>query len=130
MSPQAEPSSGGQRGGGGQRSEATPIIVDGIMYLPTPNNRVVAIDPETGKEIWNYEIAGANASTRGVEYWPGDAESPATIFFGTTNGRLMALNAKTGKPVLDFGIEGWIDMKTGINNGENTVLAASRDAGD
>src|SRR5262245_37347853 len=51
MSPQAEPASGGQRGGGGQRFEATPIVVDGIMYLPMPNNRVVVIDPETGKEI-------------------------------------------------------------------------------
>jgi quinoprotein glucose dehydrogenase len=117
----AEAAGAGQRGGGGgQRSEATPIIVDGVMYLPTPNNRVIALDPETGKEIWSYTIAGANASTRGVEYWPGDAQAPPTIFFGTTNGRLMALNAKTGMPVLDFGIEGWIDMKAGIDNGFKT----------
>jgi quinoprotein glucose dehydrogenase len=115
----AEPAGAGGRGGGGggQRSEATPIIVDGMMYLPTSNNRVAAIDPETGKEIWNYQIAGGNASTRGVEYWPGDTQSPPTIFFGTTNGRLMALNAKTGVPVQDFGIEGWIDLKAGIDNG-------------
>ncbi len=48
--PTAEPAAaGGRGGGGGQKSEATPIIVDGIMYLPTPNNRVVALDPENAK---------------------------------------------------------------------------------
>src|SRR2546423_1269762 len=77
---QAEAPSAGQRGGGGQKSEATPLIVDGLMYLPTPNNRVVALNPETGKEVWSYTINGANASTRGVEYWPGDGKAPASIF--------------------------------------------------
>ena len=110
----------GGRGGRGRRrsSEASPIVVDGVMYLPTPYNRVVALQPETGKEIWSYMIPdGANASYRGVEYWPGDTQSPASIFFGTTNGRLLALNAKTGKPVPGFGNEGWVDMKVGIDNG-------------
>ncbi len=90
------------------------------MYLPTPYNRVIALEPETGKEIWNYEIAGANASTRGVEYMPGDASSPAAIVFGTTNGLLMELNAKTGKPIPAFGKEGSVDMKAGIGNGFTT----------
>ena len=109
------------RGGGRRRSsEATPLVVNGIMYLPTPYNRVIALEPETGKEIWNYEIAGANASTRGVEYMPGDASSPAAIVFGTTNGLLMELNAKTGKPIPGFGKEGSVDMKAGIDNGFTT----------
>ena len=114
------PAQQGGRGDRGRRrtSEASPIVVDEVMYLPTPYNRVVALQPETGKEIWSYEIpSGANASTRGVEYWPGDAQSPASIFFGTTNGRLLALNAKTGKPVPGFGNEGSVDMKVGIDNG-------------
>ena len=111
------PAAGAGRGGRPRTSEASPIVVDGIMYLPTPYNHVVALVPETGKEVWSYEIEGANASTRGVEYWPGDGQSPASIFFGTTTGRLIALNAKTGKPIPGFGTEGFIDMRVGIDNG-------------
>jgi len=111
------PPEGAGRGGRPRTSEASPIVVDGVMYLPTPYNHVVALVPETGKELWSYEIEGANASTRGVEYWPGDGQSPASIFFGTTNGRLIALNAKTGKPIPGFGSEGFVDMRVGIDNG-------------
>src|SRR4051812_44126684 len=39
-------------------SEATPIVVNGVMYVPAPN-RVVALDPETGKEIWQRQISGS-----------------------------------------------------------------------
>src|SRR6266849_103477 len=45
----------GKQGKGGARtrsSEATPIVADGLMYLPTPFNRVVALEPETGTEAW------------------------------------------------------------------------------
>ena len=53
-------------------NEVTPIVVNGVMYLPA-GNRVVALDPETGKEIWRYDLKnGAMASQRGVAYWPGD----------------------------------------------------------
>ena len=54
--------------------EVTPIVVDGVMYLPS-GNRVVALEPETGKEIWRYELPEGLASFRGVAYWPGDAGS-------------------------------------------------------
>ena len=85
------------------------------MSMPTPYNRVAALEPETGKLIWEYKIDGANASMRGVEYWAGDKQSPPEILFGTTDGRLMALNAKTGKPVPGFG-DGSVNMKPGIDN--------------
>jgi quinoprotein glucose dehydrogenase len=91
--------------------------VGGILYMPSPYNRVVALQAETGKELWHYELQGSNASTRGVEYWPGDSTSPATIFFGTTNGHLVALNAKTGRLLPGFGNEGMVNMKAGIDNG-------------
>ena len=109
------------RGGGRTRSsEATPVMAGGLLFLPTPFNRVVALEPGTGKEVWAYEVPGGNASMRGVEYWAGDAQAPATIYFGTTTGFLVALNAKTGKPVPGFGKEGFVNMKQGINNGFTT----------
>jgi quinoprotein glucose dehydrogenase len=79
--------------------------------MPSPYNRVIALQAETGKELWHYELQGVNASTRGVEYWPGDSTSPATIFFGTTDGHLVALNAKTGRLKPGFGNEGIVNMK-------------------
>jgi len=45
--------------------EITPIVVNGVMYLPS-GDRVVALEPETGKEIWTYELKGGLASFRGV----------------------------------------------------------------
>jgi len=53
-------------------NEVTPIVVNGVMYMPA-GNRVVALEPETGKEIWSYPLASGLASFRGVAYWPGDA---------------------------------------------------------
>ncbi len=109
---------GGGGGGGGGRAETTPIVAGGMMYFPTPNGKVVALEPETGKQIWIADLGGTNASTRGLEYWAGDNQSPAALFFGTNDGRLMALNAKTGKPVSGFGNNGSVNMKTpDVDNG-------------
>jgi quinoprotein glucose dehydrogenase len=101
-----------------RRSEATPLMVNGVVYLPTPFNRVVALDAESGKQLWEYVIDhGDNASTRGVAYWPGDAKNGPRIVFGTAGGSLIALNAKTGKPVAGFGDNGIVDMKPGVIDG-------------
>ena len=55
--------------------QVTPIVVNGVMYLPS-GNRVVALEPDTGKEIWRYELPEGLASFRGVAYWPGDGNVP------------------------------------------------------
>jgi len=93
-------------------SETTPIVADGVMYIATPYNRVVAVDPTTGKEIWAFRLPSGNPSTRGVEYWPGDAQTPAQIIFGSTNGKLYSLDAKTGRPNEAFGDNGVVDLNT------------------
>jgi quinoprotein glucose dehydrogenase len=88
--------------------EITPIVVNGVMYLPS-GDRVVALDPDTGKEIWSYELNGGVASFRGVGYWPGDRSNPARIIF-TTGRKMVALNAKTGKVDPGFGREGEVAL--------------------
>ena len=95
-----------------QPGEATPLVVDGIMYLSTPYSRVVAIDPVTGKEIWSFHLPASSPSTRGVEYWAGDAQTPPQIVFGSTDGKLYSLNAKTGKLNNAFGDNGIVSMNT------------------
>ena len=81
---------------GSPPSETTPIVINGVMYISTPYGRVVALDPTTGKELWVFQLPSGNPSTRGVEYWPGDAQTPPQIVFGTSNGQLYSLDAKTG----------------------------------
>ena len=76
----AAPPQGRGRGRGGSgfaASETTPIVVNGVMYITTPYGRVVALDPTTGKEVWVFQVPAGNPSTRGVEYWPGDAKYAA-----------------------------------------------------
>jgi quinoprotein glucose dehydrogenase len=89
-------------------SEATPIVVNGVMYLPAGDS-VVALEAETGKEIWRYKPAQGVPSRRGVSYWPGDRNNPPRILF-TADRRLIGLNAKTGKLDPGFGKEAEVDL--------------------
>jgi len=94
-------------------SEATPLVVKGVMYIPTPYGRVVALDAATGKELWAYVMPPRDqAGTRGVAYWPGGQGAGPRIVFGTRAGKLIALDAATGKPAAGFGADGIVDMKT------------------
>jgi len=88
--------------------QITPIVVNGVMYMPS-GNRVVALEPETGKEIWRHELPEGLASFRGVAYWPGDGSLPPRILF-TTLRKLMALDAKTGKVDVEFGTNGQVNL--------------------
>ena len=57
--------------GGRPSPQAVPLVVNGRMYL-TAGLRIVALEPETGSEIWRYQVTGGNPSQRGVAYWPGE----------------------------------------------------------
>jgi glucose dehydrogenase len=103
--------------------QCTPIVVDGVMYITTPNNRLIALDAATGREIWTYDPKLDRAKihnyvrSRGVAYWEGKTDQrrrEARIFFGTNDGRLIALTAETGKPSPGFGQNGEIDLRQGV----------------
>jgi len=89
-------------------SQATPIVTGGVMYLPAAD-RVVALDPSSGAEIWRHPVEGGAPSQRGVAYWPGGDGTPARIFF-TSGRRLIAVDAASGAPALEFGAAGEVDM--------------------
>jgi quinoprotein glucose dehydrogenase len=108
--------------------EATPILVDGTLYLSTAFNRVIALDPETGAERWSYDPKidlqvhyDDGLISRGVSTWL-DPQGGAghtgrrRIFEATNDARLIALDAATGKPCADFGQDGTVDLKAGIGN--------------
>src|SRR6185436_18989329 len=72
------------------------------MYLPI-GNAVVALQADTGREIWRYPVQGL--IRRGVTYWPGDGKLKPRIFYSTGNA-LVALDAATGKIATGFGEAG------------------------
>jgi len=126
--------------------ETTPIVVDGTMYLSTPLNRVVALDPETGREKWSFDPKidlhspySEGLVNRGVTSWidAARAEGEAChrrIFLATIDARLFALDAATGTPCTDFGAGGQIDLSRGVANitrrGEYEETSAPAVAGD
>jgi quinoprotein glucose dehydrogenase len=97
----------------GKRFEATPIVVDGVMYFPTPDSKVIAVDPITGRKLWEYDphVEYSRDRSRGVAYWPGAPHMPARILLGTADGRLIALDPKSGRPVHGFGDEGEVNVR-------------------
>jgi glucose dehydrogenase len=83
--------------------QATPIVVDGVMYLSLPFNHVVALDARDGHQLWRYEHKRREGSkmccgpaNRGV------AVANGKVFIGTVDARLIALDAKTGQVVWDI----------------------------
>jgi glucose dehydrogenase len=104
----------GRGGAAGPNSEVTPIVVNGVMYLPAAN-RVVALDPDEGKEVWRHVVSGGAPSRRGVAYWAGDGSNAPRIIF-TAGRRLIALDARNGTIVSSFGNNGEVDMVVPYNS--------------
>ena len=94
-------------------SEDQPLVVGDAMFVVTPYSRVVALDPASGREKWVFVIPGSDqASLRGAEYWPGDASTGPSLFFGTNHGLLYSISAVTGKANTAFGNNGAINLRT------------------
>ena len=99
-----------------QPAKTTPLVINGVMYVTTPFQSLVALDPETGKLLWSFDHHYEARASRGIAYWAGDRNTPPTIFFGTEDGLLIGVNAKTGKLVPGFGKEGEVDLKPGMKD--------------
>jgi quinoprotein glucose dehydrogenase len=99
-------------------SQVTPVVVNGRMYVTTPYGRAVAIEANTGREIWSYQIPQeyGTAGVRSLTYWPGDDKNGPAVFFGTTRGYLVSLDAQSGTPSEPFGVRGAINLRTGAGD--------------
>ncbi|HEY0011760.1 MAG TPA: pyrroloquinoline quinone-dependent dehydrogenase [Allosphingosinicella sp.] len=109
------------------RFSATPIAIDGRLYLATPFGRVVALDGATGREIWSFDarvddrIGFGDFVSRGVSWWRDETASAGApcasrIFAGIVDGRLIALDAASGRLCGAFGSGGTIDLRQGLRN--------------
>ena len=100
--------------GANVNSQATPIVIGGVMYFPG-RDRVMALEADTGKEIWQTPVTWGAPSRRGVAYWPGEGTTPPRIFF-MAGRRLIALDARTGATVSAFGRSGEVDIGVPYNS--------------
>ncbi len=108
--------------------ELTPLKIADRVYICTPHDFAIALDAETGKEIWRYdpEITVQpnlqHLTCRGVSYHSaangGEAATngacPERIFLPTADARLIALDARTGQPCPGFGHAGAVDLWQGM----------------
>jgi quinoprotein glucose dehydrogenase len=95
--------------------QASPIIVEGVLYGITPTQKIFALDPATGKLLWKFDsgIRGTQPD-RGLAYWADGKDK--RILVGVTN-FLYALDAATGKPISSFAKEGRIDLRENLGRG-------------
>ncbi len=99
---------------------ATPLMVNGVLYLSTALYRAAAIDARTGETLWVHDPRAYESGSppplpwrhRGVAYWEGDGV--ARVFWGTGDGFLIAVDAKTGLPAEEFGDHGRVDLTDGL----------------
>jgi quinoprotein glucose dehydrogenase len=109
------------------RFEATPLLIDGVLYLSTPLGRVSALDPTTGTERWTFDPRVdlgrdyGDLANRGVSAWRdprarAGAACSRRIYVATIDARLIALDAATGKPCEDFGRRGTVDLSRDLLN--------------
>jgi len=120
--------------------QCTPLLVDGTLYLVTPFNRVIALDPVTGNPRWAFDPQidlkrgyDNQLNSRGVSTWLDPRRKVGEvcrrrILMGTNDSRLMALDAATGKRCEDFGSGGEVDLTQGVtisprNPGEYAVTS-------
>jgi len=125
--------------GNGAEDQQTPLQIGNTLYLCTPHNNVIAVEANTGKQIWKREInakADVWPRCRGLAYFdvtrplqqpdkPGSSPVPAAvlpagdscqrrILMNTIDARLIAINADNGEFCENFGDHGIVDLKAGL----------------
>ena len=148
-----------QSTGAGAEDQMTPLQVEDKVFLCTPSNNVIALDADTGKELWRHDVnahvGGVWERCRGLAYFdvnaevaqptvaaatpvqtvslPAGATCERRILMNTIDARLFAINADNGQLCGEFGEDGVVDLKQGIGAIANpafyTLTAAPTVAG-
>ena len=103
--------------------QATPLMIDNVLYLSTPYNRVVALNADTGAELWAFDPKayedgqppnGTGFVHRGVAAWRDSADGNKLRIFINSRYRLICIDAATGRLVDRFGTHGVFDLSKGL----------------
>jgi quinoprotein glucose dehydrogenase len=114
------------------RTEETPLMVNGVLYMVTGLGLVAALDPATGETRWVYDPQGYKTGRhpqvpfvrRGFGYWTdGNLER---LLVGTEDAYLISVDARTGKPDVGFGDRGKVDLTVGIRHAIRATNFTSR----
>ncbi len=93
--------------------QATPLVVDGVMFVQDMQGGAEALDPETGRLLWQYS-SGLHGKMRALAYWPGDHGHGPRVIMAILD-RIYALDARSGTPIPAFGgSRGYIDVRQGF----------------
>jgi quinoprotein glucose dehydrogenase len=105
--------------------QATPILVDSVLYLSTPLGRVIALEPDSGKEKWAFDprirrdVTYGDFANRGLSTWrdpAADAEAACArrLYIATAQSQLIALDARSGERCPGFGKNGEVNLRKGL----------------
>ena len=100
--------------------KSTPIVVNGIMYLPTTYGQIISLDPASGETYWVFDTktyqdgrpTNLGFNVRGVAYWEDSGKT--RIFFATNNSYLWSIDSNSGLPDPEFGENGRVDLTLGL----------------
>ena len=145
--------------GAGAEDQTTPLQVGDKVFVCTPSNNVIALDADSGKELWRHDVnahvGGVWERCRGLAYFdanaqvaqptvpgstpvqavalPAGASCERRILMNSIDARLFAINADNGELCAEFGDHGVVDLKQGIGTIPNpayyTLTAAPTVAG-
>ncbi|MEO8735268.1 MAG: PQQ-binding-like beta-propeller repeat protein [Edaphobacter sp.] len=102
-----------------------PVVIDGTMYVLARSNSLVALNPETGKEIWVHENLPGIA-TRGINSWESKDHKDRRLIFQINN-YVEEIDARTGKSILTFGNKGLVDLRVGLGRDPSKVARIKSD---
>ncbi len=100
--------------------EATPLMIDGVLYVTTPYNSIAALDAETGRELWRFDgeayklgqiLSGSGWKLRGTAFW---RDGNKLRVFLNSRHRMFSLEAEDGRPVRSFGNAGVVSLTDGL----------------
>jgi len=104
----------------GDRGEyqANNLIIAGVLYTAAPSRKVIALDAETGRELWKWDPRSEHKDSignrqRGLVFWQNDAGGEQRLFTGAGN-HLYALDPRSGELIRSFGQNGSIHLGTGL----------------
>lgn len=99
--------------------KATPLMVDGVLYVPSGQHQVVALDPATGRQLWRFDPdpptvddRGLGLGSRALAVWQSGAET--RLFHNTLDGRLISINPATGQADPAFGNQGTVLLREAL----------------
>ena len=102
--------------------ETTPLMIDDVLYVNTSFHRIVALDPDTGRQLWVFDpktyeegppLSGTGLNSRGLAFWRSDRGQTRLLIAGRQ--RLFSVDAKTGRPDGAFGRAGVVSLTAGLS---------------